>query len=245
MFDQYSLYYDILYRDKDYIGEVAYVKQLLSRYNVSRGTLLELGSGTGVHGRLLARSGFAVHGIERSAEMVSKSQEAEGFTCQVADLRTVRLSRAYDAVLSLFHVVSYQVTNADVQAIFSCAAAHLNSGGIFVFDFWYSPAVYTQKVAVRIKRAREGNLQIVRIAEPYACTNENRVDVNYTIYARNLDSGHTDVIDEVHPMRHFSLPEIDLLAESVGLSRICSEEFMTGRSPGEDTWGLCVVLRKD
>jgi hypothetical protein len=44
-------------------------------------------------------------------------------------------------------------------------------------------------------------------------------------------------------MRHFSLPEIDLLASAHGFERIATEEFMTGNPAGEETWGVCVVLQ--
>jgi hypothetical protein len=40
-----------------------------------------------------------------------------GFQCLAGDIRTVQLGCTFDAVLSLFHVVSYQIGNADVQAV--------------------------------------------------------------------------------------------------------------------------------
>ncbi len=76
VFDSYSRYYDLLYRDKDYAAEVAYIDQLLSRHALSGPEILEFGSGTGQHGRLLAARGYRVTGIERSAEMVAQAAEA-------------------------------------------------------------------------------------------------------------------------------------------------------------------------
>lgn len=49
---------------------------------------------------------------------------------------------------------------------------------------------------------------------------------------------------ENHPMRHFSLPELDLLAERSGFERVASEGFLSGNPPGEETWGLCLVMRR-
>ncbi|MFZ1536638.1 MAG: hypothetical protein WAT23_04545 [Chromatiaceae bacterium] len=45
-------------------------------------------------------------------------------------------------------------------------------------------------------------------------------------------------------MLHFSLPELDLLAEAAGFECFSAEAFLTGTPPGEDTWGLCWVLRR-
>jgi SAM-dependent methyltransferase len=245
VFNAYSRYYDLLYRDKDYAGEAAYIQSMLSRHDIARGDLLELGSGTGKHGRLLAEKGYVVHGIERSAEMVAQAAAAPGFSCEQGDIRTVHKGRSYSAVLSLFHVVSYLTDNASVRAVFDRAAEHLAPGGLFIFDFWYSPAVYAQRPEVRVKRMADAQVEIVRIAEPKLHPNLNRVDVNYTIYARDLGGDAMQTLTETHEMRHFSLPEIDLLADASGFSRIGGEEFLTAQAPSEATWGVCVILQKN
>lgn len=244
IFNAYGRYYNMLYRDKDYEAEVAYIDALLKYHGVSGSDLLEFGSGTGKHGRLLAERGYRVMGIERSAEMVARAKATAGFNSQQGDIRTVRLGQKFDAVLSLFHVISYQVSNSDVQAVFARAAEHLQPGGLFLFDVWYSPAVYAQKPEVRVKRLADGDLEITRIAEPVAYPNENRIDVNYTIHAHKQSDGAFTSLTESHPMRHFSLPELDLLATGAGFERVAAEEFLTGKVPSEETWGVCLVLRR-
>lgn len=244
VFDVYSRYYDLLYRDKDYAAEAAYIDQLLSRYAISGRKILEFGSGTGKHGRLLAAWGYDVTGIERSAEMVSRATATDGFRCRQGDICKIQLGQTFDAVLSLFHVMSYQVSNQAASAVFQRAAEHLGFGGLFVFDVWYSPAVYAQRPQVRVKRVADSAAEITRIAEPVIYTNENRVDVNYTIFARDLGTQSCLTLTETHSMRHFSLPELDLLAAQSGFERLTAEAFLTGVTPSEDTWGLCVVLRR-
>jgi len=122
VFNAYSRYYDLLYRDKDYAAEVEYIDGLLQRHGVTGAELLEFGSGTGKHGRLLAQRGYRVTGIERSADMVALAEQTVGFQCQVGDISTVQLGRPFDAMLSLFHVISYQVSNQAVQTVFMRAA---------------------------------------------------------------------------------------------------------------------------
>jgi SAM-dependent methyltransferase len=244
VFDAYGRYYDLLYRDKDYAAEVAYIDDLLKRHDLTGVELLEFGSGTGRHGRLLAQRGYKVTGIERSAAMVAQATAVPGFVCQEGDIGRVRLGRTFDAVLALFHVVSYQVSNAAVQAVFARAAEHLVPGGLFVFDVWYSPAVYAQRPEVRIKRMAGDGVEITRLAEPLCLPNDNRIDVNYSLFVRDTLIGRVETLAETHPMRHFSLPEIDLLAEVAGFERLGAEEFLTGATPGDATWGLCVVLRR-
>lgn len=244
VFSAYSRYYDLLYRDKDYNKEASYIIEALNRNGIRQGDILEYGSGTGKHGGLLARHGYCVHGIEQSAEMVALAHQGDGFTCQQGDICNVSMGRTYDAVLSLFHVVSYLTTNVSLQSLFHRAASHLAKGGVFIFDFWYSPAVLSQRPTVRVKRIIDTKVEITRIAEPSVHVNENRVDVCYTIFVRDLLTGEVQVLTENHPMRHFSLLELDHLAQVSGFERVHAEEFSTGKYPGEDTWGVCVTLRR-
>ncbi len=244
VFDAYSRYYDLLYRDKDYAVEVEYIDNLLKRYGLAGRDLLEFGSGTGKHGRLLAERGYSVTGIERSPEMLAQATMTEGFNWQQGDICTVRLGRTFAAILSLFHVISYQVGNDALYNVFARAAEHLKPGGLFVFDVWYSPAVYSLHPEVRVKRWIDKNVEITRIAEPTIFTNENRIDVQYTVFVRDLATGAYQTFSETHPMRHFSLPELDLLAGMSGFERLTAEAFLTGEEPSEQTWGACLVMRR-
>lgn len=242
VFEEYSKYYDLLYQDKDYESETKYIAQLMNRNGISGGEILEFGSGTGKHGRLLCKEGYKVHGIEFSNDMVNQAVTTTGFSCQQGDIRTIKMNKTYSAVLSLFHVISYQTKNEDIQMVFSRASEHLDSGGLFIFDFWYTPAVYSMKPSVRIKRFSDATLEITRIAEPLVKHNENVVDVNYQIIANS--DGVFSSFKESHQMRHFSLLEIDFISQISGFERVHSGEFLTGRKIGEDTWSACVVLRK-
>jgi SAM-dependent methyltransferase len=244
IFNHYSRYYDLLYRDKDYMGEALYIQNLLTRFGILKGDILEFGSGTGRHGCLLADNGYMVHGIERSIEMVAKANKANGFTCEQGDITLTKMNRTYDVVLSLFHVLSYQVTNEQVKLVFSNAFEHLSKGGLFVFDFWYSPAVYSQRPEVRLKRMSDERVEVIRVAEPVIHHNDNIVDVNYTIITRELEAGLVQTFNERHSMRHFSLPELDVIANMHGFERIKAEEFLTGNLPSENTWGVCCAFRR-
>ena len=248
-FDLTGRYYDLLYADKDYAGEAGYVaKQLPAGCR----TVLELGSGSGIHAALLADAGFQVTGVERSEAMLAKARERAGGTGTTArtlellpgDARTARLGRTFDAVMSLFHVVSYQTSDDDVAAMFATAAEHLIPGGMFLFDVWYGPAVLSQQPAVRVKRMRNEQLAVTRTAEPSLHANRNVVEVHYEIFATDIATGRIDRIEEDHSMRYFSLPELAAIGRAAGLLLEHAEEWMTGREPSEDTWGVCVAMRK-
>ena len=54
VFGGYSRYYDLLYRDKDYAGEVAFVHGIIDEHAPQAQSLLDLGCGTGAHAAILA-----------------------------------------------------------------------------------------------------------------------------------------------------------------------------------------------
>jgi len=250
VFDAYAAYYDLLYRDKDYAGEAQYVHALLARHGVSSGEILELGSGTGKHAEHLVRLGYSAHGIDSSPSMVERARTRmpadvrSKLRFDVGDVRTVRLSSQFDAVISLFHVASYQSTNTDLAAMFATASAHLKVGGIFLFDFWYGPGVLTDPPAVRVKHLDDGPIHIVRIAEPTLHPNENLVDVQYTVLIMQSETNSVSEIKETHRMRYLFLPELRLLLEAAGMNLLHAQSWMSGQELTCESWQAVVVARR-
>lgn len=242
-FDLYAKYYNLLYADKDYGAEVTYLDGLLKSYAPAAKSILEFGSGTGRHGLLLQQQGYVVLGLERSESMVAEARQ-RGFDCSVADISDFELDRSFDAVISLFHVVSYLVANDALVRSFQNARRHLNPGGVFIFDVWYTPAVYAQGAETRLKKMQNQELAVTRIAEPKKIPNSNVIDVQFTVIAKNLQTGEVSEFVESHPMRHFSIPEVELLARLTGFEIIRAEAFLTAEAPSEHTWGVCFMLKK-
>ena len=245
-FNAYSRYYDLLYKDKNYTSEANYVVQLIKANHNTATQILELGCGTGNHAAILCKEKYSVTGLERSAEMVelAKQKKIENFEPIVADITNFSVNNKFDVAVSLFHVISYLTSNNQLVECFNTVNKHLNEKGIFIFDVWYTPAVYMQKPETRVKRISDNAIQGTRIAESTIHFNENVVDVNYEIHIQNKANGITEVYQEKHPMRHFSIPEIALLADLTNFTVIKTEEFGTQEKPSENTWGVCFVLQK-
>jgi SAM-dependent methyltransferase len=246
-FKLYSQYYDLIYKDKDYQAETDYICELIEKYaSIQGNSLLDLGSGTGKHGQLLAKKGFRVTGIERSPEMVAigNKQSNTNFVSYIGDITNFSLDNRFEVVTSLFHVVSYIGSNDDLSMLFENVHRHLKSDGLFIFDVWYSPAVYTLKPETRVKRIKSEKFELTRIAEPVIHYKKNMIDVKYHIFLKNLTTNKIDEIKEIHPMRHFSIPEIQMYAEKHNYDLIKSEEWLTGYNPSSKTWGVNFILRK-
>lgn len=253
VFAKYAGYYDLLYRDKDYSGEVVFVSSLLSQYAPACATICDLGCGTGKHAALLAEMGYTVHGIDLSVEMLEAAQvrvaalpdEIAGrLRFSAGDVRTCRLEPTFDAALALFHVVSYQVTNEDLIGMFKNVAAHLRSGGVFICDYWYGPAVLSEMPAVRVKHMESDAIAVVRVAEPVLNADQSLVEVNYRISVRDKATGVTDELRETHRMRYLFDGDMEWLARTSGLRLLDSFEWLTMKKPGSDTWSVCSIFAK-
>lgn len=249
VFGSYSAYYNLLYRDKDHAGEVDYLQGLIRRYRPNARQLLDLGCGTGRHDLLLSERGYSVTGVDVSAEMLAialenipaaKLPNPPDFIR--GDLRTIRLERRFDAVISLFHVMSYQSGNDDLRSAIATARAHLEPAGIFIFDCWYGPAVLSAPPTRRVKEMEDERISVTRIAEPDLHPNENLVDVHYRITVRDKASGGVEELQETHRMRYLFRPELELLLHEAGLRILEAREWLTGRPAGLDTWGVCFVV---
>jgi SAM-dependent methyltransferase len=250
VFDGYAVYYDLLYRDKNYEAESRHVHEVIQRHHPAASTLLEMGCGTGRHAAELSRIGYTVHGIDRSRRMLDlaigrlgtlPAEVASRLTFSMGDVRQTQLAGRFDAVTALFHVFSYLPETTDLRAAMESASRHLNPGGILLFDCWYGPAVLSERPSVRVKRMSDDEVDVVRIAEPTLHVDQNRVDVHYEISIRQRKTGRSEILRETHRMRYFFRPELNDVLGGCGMRMIDAFEWMTGAPPGRATWGVCFV----
>lgn len=240
VFDEYSRYYDLLYKDKDYVAEADYIHNLIKRFAPEAKTVLELGCGTGKHAHLLNQKGIQVHGIDLSDTMLEDAKNL-GISCEQADVRYYRANKKFDAVISLFHVAGYQISNQDVNDYFNTAQIHLESGGVFIFDCWYGPAVLNEKPENKVKYFEDEFLHIERKATPVHYINDNKVDVNYDIKIKNKSDNSEKQLHETHNVRYFFKPELQEFLKQNDIELIHCEEWLTKNEPSENSWGVCFI----
>jgi SAM-dependent methyltransferase len=252
VFGNYARYYDLLYRDKDYVGEAQFIHRLIQTHAPEVKNILELGCGTGNHAVLLAKEGYKIHGVDFSVEMLLKANSrlsqlppdlASRLSFSKGDIRQIDLNQTFDAVISLFHVISYQTTNEDLLASFATVKEHLKPGGIFIFDVWYGPAVLTERPTVRVKRLEDEKIQVTRIAESVMHPNKNLVEVNYQVFIRDKSNDAVEELQEIHRMRYLFKPELDLFLNESGLKIVDCGEWMTSNEPGFNTWGAFFIAQ--
>lgn len=253
VFGAYSRYYDLLYRDKDYTGESDYLHRLIESHRPGSVSILDLGCGTGRHDFCLTRLGHDLTGVDQSHEMlaVAAQQKAEFSGPRAApnfvqgDVRSVRLDQTFDVVVSLFHVMSYQTQDQDLQRALVTIREHLKPGGLFIFDCWYGPAVLSDPPTVRVKRLEDEMIQVTRLAEPVMHANQNLVDVNYQVFIRDKRTKMVEELRETHTIRYLFAPEVRHFCELAGLRLQEFQPFMAQGTPGLDTWNVVFLGTRD
>jgi SAM-dependent methyltransferase len=248
VFKDYAEYYDLLNSDKDYITEADYIYQLIQSYSPGAKTVLDLGCGTGSYELALAAYGFDLTGLDLSEEMLSVARERCGNLCQFlhGDMRKIRLGRIFDIVISLFHVMSYQLENKDLLSSVQTAYEHLNFGGLFIFDFWHGPGVLIDPPVIRKKLIDGYRLRVSRKATPNLIPQKHRVDILYDVDVEEIETGTRKSFQELHSVRYLFVPELNEMLQNSGFSVIGAFEWMK-RSPlkNSKSWNGIVIARKD
>jgi SAM-dependent methyltransferase len=243
----YSDSYDALYADKDYGAECDLVEGIFKRSDRPVRSLLDLGCGTGRHSVEFARRGYEVVGVDLSEGMLKRARRRaidvapSRATFLRGDIQTIGLDRRFDAVLSMFAVVGYQITDAAVRATLANVRLHLEPGGLFVFDVWYGPAVIAVGPSERVRVIEIEDGEIERRAVGTLELDGHVCSVKYRLTSRRL--GHPDsTVFETHRMRYFFEDELGRFLRDAGLTLRAVTAFPDLENPPSvAAWNVLVM----
>lgn len=249
-FQNYSAYYNLLYKDKDYRAESLYIHELIQAWNPGAKTILNLGCGTGKHDFLLAELGYELVSVDLSETMIEIAQAENGHSnieYHVGDVRNFEIVKSFDAVVSLFHVMSYQATEQDLLAAFQTAKKHLATGGVFIFDCWYGPGVEADPPKRVLKQVENEKIRVRRKTTPIQLPEQHMVKVQFDVEiekkGEEIEPHTSTCFQEIHPMRYWFNEEIQAIAGKVGLSQVQYYKWMTHDKPLPNDWYTVNILR--
>jgi SAM-dependent methyltransferase len=251
---QYADQYDLLYQEKNYEAECDILEEMFERYGDGEiRNIIDLGCGTGGHMFPLAKRGYELTGVDQSPDMIAKAKHKLEKNKSIgdfhvptfieADIRTLDLGRSFDAALMMFAVLGYQLTNDDVLATLHTVRSHLKTGGIFLADIWYGPAVLKIGPSDRIKIIELDDGKLIRTTTADMQVHRHLCVVHYDVLHIREERliSHTQ---EDHAMRYFFPMELDHYFSLSGLELLGLHPFPNvAESVDTQTWNVLVCGR--
>ena len=138
-YDVFAAYYDALTDDVDYAHRASYLRQLLLRFGVPDGTLLDLACGTASMTLEMASFGYEMIGVDASAEMLCAAQQkafAGGhnilFLCQ--PMQRLDLYGTVRGTICTLDSLNHLTDPADVRETIRRVSLFTEPDGVFLFD---------------------------------------------------------------------------------------------------------------
>ena len=172
--------------------------------DLSGGSALELGIGTGRIALPLAARGLRVHGIDLSRDMVAQLRAKPGgdeLPVAIGDFATTKLNETFSLVYVVFNTINNLTTQDAQVACFENAAAHLDPGGRFLVEVGVPPS---------------GPLRVFDLSDTHVGVDEYDADT------QRLVSHHFTLVDGrwerlSMPFRAVWPAELDLMARSAAM----------------------------
>lgn len=178
-------------------------------------SILDLCCGDGRLTRRLHKLGYAVRGIDGSAEMLSYARQyAADIDYGQADARNFILDEPVDAVLSTFDSLNHVLATDDLALVFACVHRALKPGGWFAFDLNEEPAyrdLWIETTALVLE-------DVVSVALSGFDAESGMARCNITQFRR--DSGCWERSDFTLLQKHHPADEVIHHLETSGFERI-------------------------
>ena len=210
--------------------------------------MLDLGCGTGLYSNLITKLNFNVVGVDRSSNMLSiakrKYKKNKKLSFVKSSIEKIKLNKKFDIISALFHILSYQRSESEIDKFFSKSYLHLNKNGILIFDFWYEDGVFSLQSPLRVREINNSNYKIVRITISKWYKKIRQIFDIHNLIVFNKKNKKMLKFKETHKMRYFNMKEIKKKLNKHKFYFLESLDLQTGKPVSKNSWGALVVARK-
>ena len=239
--------YDTFMDNVPYKEWAEYISDILKKYGITEGTVLDLGCGTGSMTEELDDLGYDMIGVDLSDEMleiaVSKMEEKDWEILYLSqDMRELELYSTVDAVVSACDSVNYILDMEELTEVFRLVNEYLEPGGVFFFDFntkhKYRDIIGDQTIA-------EDREECSFIWDNYYYEEECVNEYELTLFIQEAeDETLYRKYQETHLQRGYTLDEMKTMIEAAGLIFEAAYDDYTGKPADEKSERICVVARE-
>lgn len=242
-FELSSKYYDLIYQDKDYEKEVAFIEDIFAAFNKPR-KILEIGCGTGNYTQILHRKGYEVTGLDISENMIRVAKKKCTCNFKVGDIAEVNINKKFDACIAMFAVISYITETSRLIKALANIRKHLKTNGLLIFDVWNGLAVMRILPDLRVKELENENIKILRIAYPNLKAFNHVCEVKYKLLVLDKKNRKCTEFEEDHIVRFYFPQEMIFFLEMAGFEVLKACPFLDlNGHVDEAVWNMTLVAR--
>ncbi len=249
-FGEYAKWYNAFNTQKNYVAEIDYLLQAISRHQSQPdreranriSTWLDIGCGSGEHAAVLTARTMVAEGVDISAEMLAAARRSHpAILFHLGAAESFCLNRKFDAASMLFHVASYLTNDDALEKTMANIAAHLVPDGLFAFDFWHTGGVTLDPPAARIREAVVDGQRLFRLTRVEQDIARQLIDIRFE-FRRDSVTGPI-IHEEHHAMRHFSSTHLHAVLDRAGFEVMGCEGWMTGQPLKMADWYGVIFAR--
>ena len=244
-YKDFASVYDMFMDNIDYSAWSDYIVELLNKYGITDGQILELGCGTGTITELLATKGYDMIGLDNSAEMLSvatdkKSESGHDILYILQDMCGFELHRSVPGIISVCDSMNYILEEDDLFKVFQRVQEYLNTDGVFIFDL---NTIYKYEKALGDNTFAENREEGSFIWENFYDEETQINEYDLTLFIPREDASYQKS-EETHYQRAYSLETIEALLVKAGLKFITAYDAFTFDEPKNDSERIYIIARK-
>ncbi|MGW3142118.1 class I SAM-dependent DNA methyltransferase [Streptomyces sp. NPDC001139] len=170
LYDGIAAEYDAIAQRVNYEPYLQAYLDVLCKYDLLSGNLVDLGCGTGISSLFFASRGYSVTGIDLSPKMIELAKQkprSSDIDFTTGDLRDLPRIGPFDAAVSVGDPWKHLSTEEELRLSFSSVARILCMGAVFVFDLG-TPAHYR-----KLKQSISNEAKVAQRGSPVARTDES------------------------------------------------------------------------
>ena len=245
-YSSFAQVYDLFMDNVPYEEWSRYLISLLKEYQVTDGTVVELGCGTGKMTRLLADAGYDMVGVDNSAEMLEiagerqEEEERNDILYLLQDMRELELFGNIRAIVSVCDSMNYILEPEDLKKVFGLVKEYLAEDGVFIFDL---NTVHKYRDLMGECTISENREESSFIWENYFYEDQDINEYMLTIFRKQADSELYERTEEAHYQRAYDMDTLKRLIEKNGLALVSFLDEDMKQMPNETSERIYVIVQ--
>lgn len=226
--------------DLDYEKIYKFIKELLRKRSLDPKLILEMACGTGGLTEKIARD-YKVHAFDLSDDMLSVCQNkirSKNLKLFKQNMAGFSAPATYHAIISVGDSLNYVIDKKDFEAAIKSSYAHLNAGGIFIFD------LNTEYKFKNIPPVTVDEVDDVLYIWENIYDEEEKLNTYGVNFFRNIKDNDYKRFYEEHLERAYDLAFVKNLLEKTGFKEIEVYDDYEFKEAGEKTSRYTLVARK-